>query len=338
MPRQRIAPTPQSTYAITANSLSASDGSPFNAVTTDASGRVGVGTSTPQSTMQIQSGSSASLSLTPNAFLTLGPTNGLNVAFDSNQILARSNGNASPLFLNAGGRSPVVIGTNFVRPGVGAQVASGLLIESGQPDSAVGIAFGPFSSQIGGSVEGTDPVGIFRYNPADDASFLRFCAGDVPSAQDGFQFGIRDNAGTFTPQFVFLSNGTALKLGGGAWSVLSDPRAKHDIAPLSNTLDRLLNLRGYTYEYNADMIDQGIALPGRQIGLMADEVERVFPDWISRDEHGTRFVTERSTTALMVEALRDLRSEKDRELAAKQAEIENLKARLDRLEAALIAK
>jgi hypothetical protein len=71
---------------------------------------------------------------------------------------------------------------------------------------------------------------------------------------------------------------------------------------------------------------------------MADEVERVFPDWISRDEHGTRFVTERSTTALMVEALRDLRSEKDRELAAKQAEIENLKARLDRLEAALIAK
>ena len=71
---------------------------------------------------------------------------------------------------------------------------------------------------------------------------------------------------------------------------------------------------------------------------MADEVERVFPDWISRDPQGTRFVTERATTALMIEALRDLRTEKDRELAAKQAEIDNLKARLDRIEAALIAK
>ncbi len=257
-PRQRIAPTPQSSYALAASSLLASDGSPLDVVVTDAAGL--------------------------------------------------------------------------------ARFANGLLIDSGLPDSAVGIAFGPFSAQIGGSVEGTDPVGIFRYNPADDVSFLRFCAGDLPSAQDGFQFGIRNAAGIFTPQIVFLSNGTALKPGGGSWSVLSDPRAKHDITPLTNTLDRLLNLRGYSYEYNADMVEQGIALPGRQIGLMADEVERVFPDWISRDEKGTRFVTERSTTALMVEALRDLRTEKDRELAAKQAEIENLKARLDRLEAALIAK
>ena len=69
---------------------------------------------------------------------------------------------------------------------------------------------------------------------------------------------------------------------------------------------------------------------------MADEVASIFPDWVTTNNEGTRFVTERSTTALMVEALRDLRSEKDRQLEAlrteNQGEIDQLKARLDRLE------
>ncbi|HLP82889.1 MAG TPA: tail fiber domain-containing protein [Phycisphaerales bacterium] len=341
-PRQRFAPTAQSLFASTADiarSLAASDGSPVRALTTDTAGRVGVGTPAPRSSLHVLTGSDAALSnVSPNGFLTLGPTSGSNVAFDNNEILARNNGTTAPLYLNADGGSPVVMGTNVALPGISAQIANGLLVQSGPEADFVGITFGPFSNAVGGSIENTDPVGIFRYNAAPDATFLRICAGDVLSAQDGVQIGIRDPGGSFIPQFVFLSSGEAFKPGGGSWSVLSDPRAKHDIAPLTNTLDRLLTLRGYSYEYNADMIAQGIALPGRQMGLMADEVERVFPDWITRDDKGTRFVTERSTTALMVEALRDLRTEKDRELAAKQAEIDNLKARLDRLEAALIAK
>jgi hypothetical protein len=83
---------------------------------------------------------------------------------------------------------------------------------------------------------------------------------------------------------------------------------------------------------------------------MADEVARVFPDWVSTDGSGTRYVTERATTALMVEALRDLRAEKDAQVASLHAEVaaaraeaarrdaENaeLKARLAALEAAIV--
>jgi hypothetical protein len=68
---------------------------------------------------------------------------------------------------------------------------------------------------------------------------------------------------------------------------------------------------------------------------MADEVEQVFPDWVSRDKDGMRMVTERSTTALMVEALRDLRAEKDEQIRQRDARIEALEARLLRLEAAI---
>lgn len=151
--------------------------------------------------------------------------------------------------------------------------------------------------------------------------------------------------GTSSPgSFALAVVGTAAKTGGGSWSVFCDERLKHDIKPLAGTLDRLLQLRGYTFEYNASAVAERLALPGTQIGLMAQEVERVFPDWVAKDENGYRYVTERATTALMVEALRDLRSEKDREIEAIKAraaksELENqeLKARLERLEKAMNA-
>ena len=130
----------------------------------------------------------------------------------------------------------------------------------------------------------------------------------------------------------FTINGNGFKPGGGSWAASSDPRLKHDAAPLKGTLDRLLALRGYQFLYNDDVVEGHRGLPGLQIGLMADEVERVFPDWVTRDEQGMRMVTERSTTALMVEALRDLRAEKDAQIAQQRAENAELKARLERLE------
>lgn len=120
-------------------------------------------------------------------------------------------------------------------------------------------------------------------------------------------------------------DGTASKPGGGAWAALCDERTKSDIQPLTGTLDRLLKLKGHSYSYKSEFVEKGRALPGTQIGLVAQEVETVFPDWVTTGADGMKQVTERSTTALMVEALRDLRTEKD-------AEIATLKARLEKLE------
>lgn len=131
--------------------------------------------------------------------------------------------------------------------------------------------------------------------------------------------------------FLFQLDGVAAKIGGGAWSVLSDERSKTDIQPMTGTLDRLLQLKGHSYTYKPEFVENGRALPGVQVGLVAQEVEAIFPDWVTTGSDGLKQVTERSTTALMVEALRDLRTEKDRE-------IESLKARLERLEAILTAQ
>ncbi len=199
------------------------------------------------------------------------------------------------------------------------------------------LTFGPVGN-LSGTAENTDPVFFQRVNISTNNTDLRLIIGDDGSLAPGGggdTFSIHSTAGStaIIESFRFQSNGVALKAGGGAWGVLSDPRAKHDIAPLSGTLDRLLELRGYSFLYNDDRIATGLAQPGTQIGLMADEVARVFPDWVSTDASGTRYVTERATTALMVEALRDLRAEKDAAVRNAQAQIDALKAEIAKRDA-----
>ncbi len=147
--------------------------------------------------------------------------------------------------------------------------------------------------------------------------------GDLILNPSGGNVGI----GTMTPGFTLAVNGTAAKPGGGAWSVLSDGRLKKNVATLTGALDRVLRLRGVTFEYNEEGLRTDLAQPGVHTGLIAQEVARVFPEWVGESPDGHKFITEQGVTALLVEALRDLRREKE-------AEIADLRERLERLESA----
>ncbi len=157
----------------------------------------------------------------------------------------------------------------------------------------------------------------FRVSPSSD-----FSATSIAVASNGVvNIGPATNPGGPTLT-VF---GTAAKPGGGSWSTTSDIRLKHDMQPLTGTLDTLLSLHGFSYEYNDDEVRAQRALPGRQVGLIAQDVQRVFPDWVSTRDDGYLMVTERSTTALMIESLRDLRQEKDNGLALLQRQVDALR-------------
>lgn len=210
------------------------------------------------------------------------------------------------------------------------------------------------NGNYGTTAENTDAIYFERSTRGQNLSDLFLIIGDDPTTDqarfDRFLIGTVSGSGVKTDLFRFLTSGVAVKPNGGTWASPSDPRVKHDIVPLSGTLDKLLGLRGYSFVYNDDFIaSTGLAKPGMHIGLMADEVERIFPDWISTDESGIRFVSERATTALMVEALRDLRAENDEialsaqlqinalkaDAALREAQIADLAARLAKLEALL---
>jgi hypothetical protein len=147
--------------------------------------------------------------------------------------------------------------------------------------------------------------------------------------------------GTSSPNFLLtLSADSAGKPNGGSWANTSDQRVKQNIQPMKNALARLTQLRGVTFEWRnpEDHANQN----GPQAGFIAQEVESVFPKWVSEvnaTEHD-RALSDNGKTkslslpfefdALVVESIKQQQSEiaaKDHEIAALQAEVEDLKAR-----------
>ncbi|WP_458626122.1 tail fiber domain-containing protein [Winogradskyella sp. PC D3.3] len=73
-----------------------------NAFTILKNGKVGIGTATPSSRFQITNGSDASYT-NNSGYMVIGEVTGTNIVFDQNEIIARNNGVASPLFLQQDG-------------------------------------------------------------------------------------------------------------------------------------------------------------------------------------------------------------------------------------------
>jgi hypothetical protein len=131
--------------------------------------------------------------------------------------------------------------------------------------------------------------------------------------------------GTTTPTHLLTVNGSASNPS-GQWTVSSDARLKQHIAPLPAQLTRLLRLRGVTYEWREPEKHGG--LRGPQIGMIAQEVEEVFPEWVGTDAEGYKTLTYRGFEAITVESLRELKAE-NTEL---KGELDALKERLATLE------
>jgi hypothetical protein len=139
---------------------------------------------------------------------------------------------------------------------------------------------------------------------------------------------------TAVPDSTLSVNGTASKSGGGSWSVFSDARLKRNIEPLTGALDRLLKLRPVTFEYKDP---QSIhELPGVQIGLIAQEVEKVFPDWVDTAPNGMKRLNVHGFEALTVQALSELRAEKDEKIAALEKENAQMQKQLAAQQAAIL--
>jgi uncharacterized small protein (DUF1192 family) len=114
-------------------------------------------------------------------------------------------------------------------------------------------------------------------------------------------------------------DGYAEKPGGGAWAAPSDMRLKKNVAPLQKSLSRLLSLRGVQFEFIDPRRGMGV-----QNGFIAQEVEKVMPDWVADQPDGYKAVGVKGFEALSVEAFRELN---DR-VVALEKELASLKNRL----------
>lgn len=137
-------------------------------------------------------------------------------------------------------------------------------------------------------------------------------------------------------------NGTASKSSAGDWLANSDARLKKNIKHLDSKeiLQRMLRLKGITYEWN-DQVTENDRPIGIQYGFTAQNIQEVFPALVFEDEEGYLQTAYGTYDAMYVEAIRALLERiealeaENETLQSKVSETDQLKARLDRLEALL---
>ena len=85
----------------------------------------------------------------------------------------------------------------------------------------------------------------------------------------------------------------------------SDISLKDNITPIPNALDKVLQIRGVTFNRN-DIEDNP-----RHAGVIAQEVEKVLPEVVSEGEDGIKSVAYGNMVSLLIEAIKEQQEQID---------------------------
>jgi hypothetical protein len=99
----------------------------------------------------------------------------------------------------------------------------------------------------------------------------------------------------------------------GTLTINSDARLKENLTPLTGALDKVKALTGYNYNR--------IGSETLEMGVVAQEVQKVAPELVLEDKEGTLSVAYQNMVALLIEAVK----EQSAEIAALKEQVEELK-------------
>lgn len=139
--------------------------------------------------------------------------------------------------------------------------------------------------------------------------------------------------------------------GNTGWNNFSDRRLKEHISPLKSSLEKVTSLQGVEYDWKDE---QQHRLSGHQMGLIAQDVEKVFPEAVKTDknnkklEGGVKSLEYTMLIAPIIEAIKELNAQVQkmfstqdtvqREVASVKAENEKLKQENAAIKAYLCTK
>ena len=119
--------------------------------------------------------------------------------------------------------------------------------------------------------------------------------------------------GMTNPSYKLDVNGT---IHANNVSEVSDARLKRDISSIDNALEKITSLRGINFKWIDEENDDNF-----QIGVIAQDVEDVFPEVVLTDEQGYKSVAYGKLVAPLIEAIK----EQQEQIEALKKEIEELK-------------
>lgn len=163
---------------------------------------------------------------------------------------------------------------------------------------------------IVGSDNGTASIRAFRTNSSTDystaLSFWTKGPGGGPM--------LPEERGRITSTGNWLiatntDNGERLYVNGairatGTITANSDITLKKNLAKIENALEKVEQINGYTYEFKADDCK-------RHAGVIAQEIEGVLPEIVNKGNDGLLGVEYGNISALLIEAIKDLKSKNE---------------------------
>jgi hypothetical protein len=208
----------------------------------------------------------------------------------------------------APGASPIIVASNTLVTNLNANLLNGQSQStSGTSNIVSRDASGNFSA---GTITATAITATAFNGPLTGNATSASTAANLSfGAANEVVFKNSSNNGATSTNLTF--NGTNLVCGGTV-TANSDEKLKDNIQTIENALEKVLSLRGVEY----DRKDSG----EHQIGVIAQEVERIIPEVVYGDE--IKSVAYGNLVGVLIEAIKDLKGE-----------ISELKEKVDNLEA-----
>ena len=174
------------------------------------------------------------------------------------------------------------------------------------------------SLSVSGTLSGTaDQANKVKINSADSSTFQVLL---VPSSSEGtyragrVDNGIRWNAGNNS---LLISNSIEaagqITAGSDITAFASDDRLKRDKVGISDALDKVLSLNGFTYNFNETAGKLGFNTEIRYAGVSAQEVKKVLPEAVKPAPVDNKYDTVQyeKLVPLLIEAIKEQQAQID---------------------------
>ena len=203
---------------------------------------------------------------------------------------------------------------------------TGSIVERLRITSGGNVGIGTTSPQaqlhLGNGVTG-GAIRLQGYSASGNTYGTIGCSGDNCSFDNSYAAGtelfIQYNGnvgiGTTIPGEKLEVNGNVKA---AAFLYSSDIKLKQNIQPLSNQLEKVLELQGVSFDWKTD--------DKHDVGLIAQEVEKVFPEAVyTNKETGLKSIDYAKLTVFLAEAIKEQQQQHRKDIEYLKTEIEKLK-------------